>query len=129
MILAIWVWPKSDLAAYNEHCSHGEPFESYQQFRDRIGEVIANSPYSVELVPMTVATMLRELAQRGLPNTPDNRAACVGGAKEKRIGVKIDHDAVGWTVIQQEGPERSGTITGSDAIQRLLDLTEEWKPL
>lgn len=78
-MIHLWIFPKSDFANWCELVATPQVL-SYQEYMALIAAVQADQErqgFEVRRVSMTVAEMRRRLAEAGLPNTPDSRAAIV----------------------------------------------------
>lgn len=77
MNIALWEFPATDFDAWcqlvgtPEVASHAD----YMALLAAVQADLERQGREVHRVQMTVAEMRAELAARGLPNTPDNRAA------------------------------------------------------
>ena len=71
----LWTWPDADhdAALTNGMCVH--PLHEWKAVLAHSMEQLERDGHSVAVVTLPVAEMLRRLAERGLDNTQDNRAA------------------------------------------------------
>lgn len=75
--ICLWIFPESDYDAWCELVASPEVM-SYQEYLTLVSAIQADQEHSgreVVRVHFTVAEMKQELETRGIPNTPDGRAA------------------------------------------------------
>ena len=73
--IVIWTWPDTDheAASANGMCVH--PLHEWKTVLAHSMEQLERDGHAVAVVTIPVAEMLAALSERGLANTPDNRAA------------------------------------------------------